>query len=796
MWQFIDKILISLEEFSILEFFWNLYFVVGLLVVVSIILLRLYTKTKNALKNAEHYLDVMRTVSKAISKYHEIAAFNDTGDIVYTTHPRAYSSKNEFFRHLLGKVVASPVVKNFCKLFDSKKPANVLLTGSGSGLQNQFRKWSVTGDFVSVDDSNIGEAISVISVSDITKHFNEVERAIVHYERLERLLDHFPVGIFYVNNSGKIVGANVTFANLISSSKDRILDLDITDFIDVFNSEVAPQKPMLVTVKPKFAPMFEAVLIKAQSTASLVQPWVIYKLKILPNQPPENESEFINQETFMLAHLPAVVIDQNGGIQAINPAFANMIQDKIILDKKKIMKPGVNIADFIKLSSSDNSTIEILRQAKALTEKISPVELNFINSNVVVMGYTSILSNGKFFLLQLVDISSQKILEQQFIQSQKMQAIGQLAGGIAHDFNNLLTAMIGFCDLLLQRYTPKDPSYSDVVQIKQNAGRAANLVRQLLAFSRQQTLKPNVASVSELLVDISSLLRRLIGANIDLQVIHEQNIWLTKVDQGQFEQIIINLAVNARDAMENNGKLIIRTKNYFTEQSFKCVYDTAPPGDYVLIEVVDTGCGIPRDLIENIFEPFFSKKVDDSGKKHGTGLGLSTVYGIVNQTGGFIDVESEVEKGSNFKVFFPRYTGNEKIKSTERQTVIKDLSGSETILLVEDEDAVRKFSARALGDKGYKVLEAANGEEAIEIAKINNFDLLITDVVMPKIDGPMLCKILNDLKKNLKTIFISGYTEDTFRQNVGKDSTIHFLQKPFTLKDLAGKVKEVLSGVE
>ncbi len=463
------------------------------------------------------------------------------------------------------------------------------------------------------------------------------------------------------------------------------------------------------------------------------------------------------------------------------------------------MKPGANILDFIQVQNSAIDIIDHLKTALSSMEKPQPIEIKFIGGNIVTMAYISridpTISNNELLLVQLVDISSQKILEQRFIQSQKMQAIGQLAGGIAHDFNNLLTAMIGFSDLLLQRYTQNDPSYGDVIQIKQNAGRAANLVRQLLAFSRQQTLKPKVVSVTELLVDLSSLLKRLIGVNIEFQMIHGRDIWLVKVDNSQFEQVIINLAVNARDAMNNNGKLIIRTKNYFSDKEFKCIYDTAHPGDYVLIEVIDTGCGIDPSVIENIFEPFFSRKDDKIRKTSGsgTGLGLSTVYGIINQTGGFINVETEIGKGSNFKIYLPRYIGSEKIQNANQEQELRDLSGSETILLVEDEDPVRMFSARALRDKGYKVLEAACGEDALKIAEKEKFDLLVTDVVMPKIDGPTLNKMLKSKISNLKTIFISGYTEDTFRQDIGKNSSIHFLQKPFTLKDLASKVKEVIT---
>jgi two-component system cell cycle sensor histidine kinase/response regulator CckA len=396
-------------------------------------------------------------------------------------------------------------------------------------------------------------------------------------------------------------------------------------------------------------------------------------------------------------------------------------------------------------------------------------------------------------VLHLIDATEQKNLEEQFAQSQKMQAVGQLAGGIAHDFNNLLTAMIGFCDLLLLRHRPGDQSFADLMQVKQNANRAANLVRQLLAFSRQQTLRPTVLSVTDVLQELMHLLRRLIGENIQLDVIHGRGLWEVKVDQGQLEQVIINLAVNARDAMaEGGGELAIRTSNQQLTRPIKREGETVPPGDYVLIEVADSGCGIAQENLDRIFEPFFSTKEVGAG----TGLGLSTVYGIVKQTGGFILVESAPAVGTNFQIYLPRHkqAASEAMPGKSPQSQVTDLTGMGTLLLVEDEDAVRAFSARALRKKGYDVLEASSGEHALEVMgqQGDKIDLLITDVVMPNLDGPTLVRRIRETHPDVKVIFISGYTEDSFRRNLGEESDIHFLGKPFTLKQLAGMVKDVL----
>jgi two-component system cell cycle sensor histidine kinase/response regulator CckA len=394
------------------------------------------------------------------------------------------------------------------------------------------------------------------------------------------------------------------------------------------------------------------------------------------------------------------------------------------------------------------------------------------------------------FVAHFIDTTEQKNLEKQFVQSQKMQAVGQLAGGIAHDFNNLLTAMIGFSDLLLLRHRPGDQSFADIMQIKQNANRAANLVRQLLAFSRQQTLQAKVLNVTDILAELSHLLRRLIGENIDLKMVHGRDLGMIKADQGQLEQVIINLAVNARDAMPEGGTLTIRTDNVHLARTTKRKGEILLAGDYTQVEVVDSGSGVARENLDLIFDPFFTTKEVGAG----TGLGLSTVYGIVKQTGGFVFVESKLKVGTTFKILLPCHveTQGEAAKPEVPADVVSDQSGSGTLLLVEDEDAVRAFSARALRSKGYDVLEARSGEAALELLgeQQKPIDLLITDVVMPRIDGPT--REVRGQRPDLKVIFISGYAEDAFRKRLDQGAGIHFLPKPFSLKQLAGKVKEVM----
>lgn len=406
-------------------------------------------------------------------------------------------------------------------------------------------------------------------------------------------------------------------------------------------------------------------------------------------------------------------------------------------------------------------------------------------------------------IIYMTDQTEQKNLEMRFAHSQKMQAVGQLAGGVAHDFNNLLTAMIGFCDLLLMRHPAGDPSFADIMQVKQNANRAANLVRQLLAFSRRQTLQPKVLDITDLLAELSNLIRRLIGENIVLNMNHGRDLGAVKADQGQLEQVIINLAVNARDAMTEGGTLAISTHNVTIERPgppergmiSPADDDHIVPGDYVLVSVADTGTGIPPAIIKNIFEPFFSTKEIGSG----TGLGLSTVYGIIKQTGGYLYVSTQESKGSCFYLYFRRHeqeaAAPEEIAEDARSS---DLTGGETILLVEDETPVRIFAARALRNKGYEVLEADSGENALEVfaAHTGKVDVIITDVMMPGMNGPKMIKALCEqhsaAMEGTKVVFISGYAEDAFGDSFGSDREFNFLPKPFTLKQLAAKVKEVI----
>jgi two-component system cell cycle sensor histidine kinase/response regulator CckA len=395
-------------------------------------------------------------------------------------------------------------------------------------------------------------------------------------------------------------------------------------------------------------------------------------------------------------------------------------------------------------------------------------------------------------LAVLSDASELRLLEDKFAQSQKMEAVGKLAGGVAHDFNNVLTAISGHSDLLLLGKDALHPDYSDLMQIRQNTHRAAALVRQLLAFSRKQTLKPELLALEDVVSDTQYLLNRLIGEKITLTVEHGPDLWPVRADQQQLEQALMNLVVNARDAMPAGGTVTLATRNVTLDDHRTLERVEIPAGDYVEISVTDSGTGIEPHLLGRIFEPFFTTKA----RGEGTGLGLSTVYGIVKQSGGFIFAENRAEGGARFRILLPRaraQKGREEVQAAPPRADRRDLTGKGVVLLVEDEDPVRAFASRALKLRGYEVVEAASAEEAMDFLSdaANQVDVLVSDVVMPGLDGPSFAVEARRLRPGLRVVFVSGYAEDSFRRTEMHGDFL-FLPKPFSLTELTAKVKEAL----
>ena len=396
-------------------------------------------------------------------------------------------------------------------------------------------------------------------------------------------------------------------------------------------------------------------------------------------------------------------------------------------------------------------------------------------------------------LLLLKDNSEEAKLKRQVAQATKMQVVGQLAGGVAHDFNNILTAIIGHCDLMLMRHTPGDSDYDDIQQIKSNSNRAAGLTRQLLAFSRQQTLRPQVLQLPDVVSEVSHLLKRLLGETVELIVKHGRNLGPVRADPGQLEQVIVNLAVNARDALAEmkGGTLTIQTYSVKADQVAELGSDILPIADYSALSVTDTGCGIPPGVLGKIFEPFFTTK--EVGK--GTGLGLSTVYGIVKQSGGFIFADSKVGQGTRFVIYLPVHREEAGAAPSRKLGKAKqdELWGSGTVLLVEDEPMVRSVAERALTRHGYTVICADNGEDALEVlGRGEPIDLLISDVVMPGMDGPTMVREARKSRPDLKILFMSGYAEEQLRNSIDIDH-VNFLPKPFSVTELAEAARRTVS---
>ncbi|OBQ85781.1 MULTISPECIES: PAS domain-containing sensor histidine kinase [unclassified Mesorhizobium] len=659
-------------------------------------------------------------------------------------------------------------------------------------------------------------------IADISQERAEQERFFLDLQKAIDHLDHAPAGFFSADQEGRVTYINATLAEWLGidlasftpgavtlpeivagdgmalvrsvkadpgATRNAVIDLDLT----TMSGQALPVRFMhrvSASREGVNGPTRTIVLNRTQgedASADLRASEVRF-------------TRFFNSTPMAIAG-----VDAGGRILRTNAPFLSLfssVVDRDAVDRRVRFESVVHERDRPAFAAA----FEKARQRQANIEPIDSLLPGHEERHIRF--YVNAVADGagsegaeESAIVYAVETTEQKALEGQMAQSQKMQAVGQLAGGIAHDFNNVLTAIIMASDLLLTNHRPSDPSFPDIMNIKQNANRAASLVRQLLAFSRKQTLRPEVLNLTDVLADLRMLLARLVGNDIRLKIDHGRDLWPVKVDIGQFEQVVVNLAVNARDAMPTGGDLTVRTRNVMAEECKSFPYRELIPADYVLVEVEDTGSGIAPEVLKKIFEPFFTTK--EVGK--GTGLGLSMVYGIIKQTGGFIYCDSEVGKGTVFRIFLPRHVTEVKKASESADTAAaaapakpadtaKDLSGSATVLLVEDEDAVRMGGVRALTSRGYTVHEASSGVEALEVFEAlgGKVDIVVSDVVMPEMDGPTLLGELRKRQPDIKFVFVSGYAEDAFAKNLPADAHFGFLPKPFSLKQLATIVKDVL----
>jgi two-component system cell cycle sensor histidine kinase/response regulator CckA len=662
--------------------------------------------------------------------------------------------------------------------------------------------------------------ITVWSIADVTRERERQENVFQELQHAIDYLDHAPAGFFSIDAAGDVVYLNATLATWLDHDLAQVGagSLKLGDIIAgegaalLTTLNAAPGEVRtevfdldLKTRGGKPIPMrlFHKVAFGADGAPGASRTLALNRARG-EGSDPQRAAEVRFMRFFQNTPMAIATVDKTGRIGRSNARFAKTFEGLIKNDERSILSV---------VTERDRPVLEAaIRKASEGQSDIAPVEAALVGSterwaNFFVLAVEEEDRDGEAAIVYALETTAQRTLENRFQQQQKMESVGQLAGGIAHDFNNVLSAIMMATDFLLNAHKPTDPSFKDIMQIKQNANRAAALVRQLLAFSRKQTLRPQVLDLGETLSDLGMLLKRLIGEKVTLDTVHGRDLWPVKVDISQFEQVIVNLAVNARDAMLDGGKLTLRTANITAEECGKFAYKGMPKADYVLVEVSDTGTGIPPDIIEKIFEPFFTTK--EVGK--GTGLGLSTVYGIVKQTGGFIYADSEPGRTS-FRIFLPRHIPGvdeivsqipageapaiaEAIAAADKmaRAATADLTGQGTILLVEDEEGLRALNARGLSSRGYTVLEASNGVEAIEaFARHGHVDLVVSDVVMPEMDGPTLLKELRQRDPNVKIIFVSGYAEEAFSRNLPSQEQYAFLAKPFTLKQLVAEVKKTL----
>jgi two-component system, cell cycle sensor histidine kinase and response regulator CckA len=655
---------------------------------------------------------------------------------------------------------------------------------------------------------------AVWSIADITRDRERQEDVFQELQHAIEYLDHAPCGFFSVNAQGELVYVNATLANWLDYDLAEIGSggLKLTDIVsgdgtalltsivavpgevktEVFDIDLKMRGGKTVPVR-----LYHKLAFGADGAPGPSRTLVISRARD-ERSDPERAAEVRFMRFFDHTPMAIATVDRAGAVVRANARFAKLAQS-LVADN------SAHKSIFRAVCARDRATlITAINQAAEGQGDIAPVEamLEGARERWAQFFVTPVEENERdteAAIVYMLETTERRALENQINQSQKMDMVGQLAGGIAHDFNNVLSAIMMANDFLLNAHKPTDPSFQDIMQIKQNATRAATLVRQLLAFSRRQTLRPQVLDLGDALSDLTMLLRRLIGEKVKLDFVHGRDLWPVKVDVSQFEQVVVNLAVNARDAMPDGGTLTVKTANVTTPESAQLAYKGMPAADYVRIDITDTGTGIPADIRDKIFEPFFSTK--EVGK--GTGLGLSTVYGIVKQTGGFIYVDSETGKGTSFHIFLPRHHAEAEAEAEPQGAASAkaepkprtDLTGHGTILLVEDEEGLRSLNARGLRSRGYSVIEASNGLEAMEALEEKNgaVDLVVSDVVMPEMDGPTLLKAMRGRNPDLKIIFVSGYAEDAFEKSLPENQQFAFLPKPFTLSQLVAAVKETMT---
>ncbi len=794
-------------------------YILGLLALLAMVgLFALFAFAAGMVRLADRSGDDPITRSVGDSSPDGIVVVDARGHVVYSN--RAYLALTGTER----PEEARPVERVFVGNPEVSEVVFRLLKASREGRRQQEEVRVIAPDGVSgrwlrmrvrpLGDAKKDQKYAVWSIADITRDRDRQEGVFQDLQQVIEYLDHAPTGFFSASPSGTIPYVNATLANWLDYDLAEIGSggLKLTDIVsgdgaalltsiapvpgevktEVFDLDLRTRGGKTLPVR-----IYHKLAFGADGASGASRSIVINRARDERALDPQRAAEVRFMRFFDHTPMAIATVDKSGSIVRANARFAKLAQT---------LSPEASSGKSIRAMLSERDGNELsaaITQAAEGQGDIRPVEAMLAGpkerwAEFFVTGVESDERDTEAAIVYMLETTDKRTLVNQVNQAQKMEMVGQLAGGMAHDFNNVLSAIMMANDFLLSAHKPTDPSFQDIMQIKQNATRAASLVRQLLAFSRRQTLRPQVLDPGDALSDLTMLLRRLIGEKVKLATVHSRDLWPVRVDVSQFEQVIVNLAVNARDAMPEGGTLTVRTANVNAQEAERFAYKGMPGADYVLIEVGDTGTGIPADIVDKIFEPFFSTK--EVGK--GTGLGLSTVYGIIKQTGGFIYVDSQEGKGTLFRIFLPRHVAEETAAPVNgvAHDVTKDqrpadLTGQGTILLVEDEDGLRSLNARGLRSRGYTVVEAANGVEAMEVleAQDGKIDLVVSDVVMPEMDGPTLLKEMRGRNPTLKVIFVSGYAEEAFSKSLPDNEQFAFLPKPFTLTQLVAQVKETIA---
>jgi two-component system cell cycle sensor histidine kinase/response regulator CckA len=673
-------------------------------------------------------------------------------------------------------------------------------------------------------EDEAGAGLFLWQLSDISAERDEQERFFRELQNAIDYLDHAPAGFFSAGRKGEIFYVNATLAEW--------LGIDLTQFesgamtirdiaagegltrIQAIQPEPGQTKTEMLDldfrkVNGQSLPVRIVHRVSATKDGAPGESRTIVLARQKDEVSHDGDSSAAQRFNRFFNNTPMAIasVDSDGRILRTNTQFMKLFAGLAPKDG------GEARLDQIVQQSDRGRLEEALAAAKDRKVDIEPVESHHPadESRAFRFYVNAVIDQAdeapeEAAIVYAVETTQQKALEGQMAQTQKMNAVGTLAGGIAHDFNNVLTAIMLSADHLLLQARQSDSTFADLMEIKRNANRAAVLVRQLLAFSRKQTLRPAVINLTDAIGDLRMLVARMLsGTKVKLEVEYGRDLWPVKTDLSQFEQVMVNLSVNARDAMPEGGTLTIRTRNVAATEAGSLGHRGLPAEDFVLIDVADTGTGISPDIMDKIFEPFFTTK--DVGK--GTGLGLSMVYGIIKQSGGYVFPESEVGKGTVFHLFLPRHivveepvvegaepsvaAGARKPGETDKADV--DLTGNSAIvLLVEDEEAVRRGGKRMLETRGYTVHEAGSGVEALDILEEldGQVDIVVSVVGLPEMDGPTLLGEIRKKWPDLKFIFVSGFAEDAFARNLPEGSKFGFLPKPFSLKQLASTVREML----